>query len=122
VTTAQSGVCFGWSTKVEFIEWVLAAGSMSAKSDVVLLDISEKRSKTTSTDHQAPAFCSGPDFRLSMLSLVDSLCHGVGITLAVYLWWDCFRDYKLISWHAPLFTMAVSNQETYFLSYKIIYF
>lgn len=74
---------------------------MSAKSDVVLLNISEGRTKMSPTDYK-------PDLRLSMLSLLDSLCHGVAITLAVYLWWDCFQEYQLLSWHGPLFTIAVS--------------
>lgn len=81
-------------------EWT---GSMSAKLDVVLPVISEGRPKTSSSDNK-------PDFRLLILSLLDSLCHGVAIALAIYLWWDCFQEdqeYKLRSWHGPVFTVAV---------------
>ncbi|XP_059485139.1 transmembrane reductase CYB561D2-like [Neocloeon triangulifer] len=47
-----------------------------------------------------------PDFKLTLLSLVDAVCHGVAISLAIYLFYDCLREYQLLSWHAPLFTLA----------------
>jgi len=80
---------------------------MTGKSDADFLEMG-KKPKSSSGSREAP------NFRLSALSLVDSLCHGIGIALVVYLFWDCMQKYQLLSWHGPLFTLAVSEKKEIF--------
>jgi len=93
-------------TSLQLITCRRSANIMSGKSDAVLLEMSNQNQKSSSDYREEP------NFGLSALSLVDSLCHGIAISLVVYLWWDCMQVYKLLSWHGPLFTMAVSSLQT----------